>query len=95
MEISKEEIAHLASLTRIAMTEAEIELMRDQMSNILDSISVLKKVNTDGIEPTSHSINVISVMRDDESAASMVHDEVLANAPLTESGFIRVRAVLE
>ena len=95
MEISKEEIVHLASLTRIAMTEAEIELMRAQMSNILDNISVLNEVSTDGIEPTSHSINVISVMRDDESADSMVHDEVLANEPLTESGFIRVRAVLE
>ena len=95
MKISKEEIVHLASLTRIAMSEAEIELMRDQISNILDNISVLNKVNTDGIEPTSHSINRISVMRDDESAASMAYDEVLANAPLTESGFIRVRAVLE
>ena len=38
MEISKEEIVHLASLTRIAMTEAEIELMRDQMSNILEVV---------------------------------------------------------
>ena len=95
MKISNEEIVHLATLTRIAMTEVEIELMRDQMSNILDNVSVLNKVNTDGIEPTSHTININSVMRDDESDASMAHDQVLANAPLSEAGFIRVRAVLE
>ena len=94
-DITIEEVRHLALLTRINMTDHEIEEMRDQMSDILASIEVLSEVNTDDIEPTGHSVDVHSVMREDISSDSITLEDALANAPRQEDGFIRVRAVLE
>ena len=93
--ITIEEVRHLSLLTRINMSEEEIEQMRDQMSDILSSIEILSEVETDGIEPTGHSVDVHSVMREDISRDSIKLDEALANAPRQENSFIRVRAVLE
>ena len=93
--ITREEIRHLAALTRIKMTEEEIEVMRGQMSDILDSIEVLNLVDTDGVEPTGHSVNVNSVMREDVSSDSISLEDALANAPQREQNFLRIRSVLD
>ena len=94
MRITSDEVRHIALLARVGMTEEEIESMRDQMSHILDSIDVLGQVDTEGVEPTGHSADVESVMRDDEVTASRPLEDVLANAPRREGDFIRVKAVL-
>ena len=93
--ITSDEIRHLALLCRIAMTEEDVDMMRDQMSNILNNIDVLNRVDTDGVEPTGHSVDLVSVMREDEVAPASPIEEILANAPDREGDFIRVRAVLE
>ena len=95
IRITSEEVRHLSVLTRISMTDDEIEIMRDQMADILDSIEVLREVDTDGIEPTAHSVGLNSVMREDVSSDSISLEDALSNAPLIEGDFIRVRAVLE
>ncbi len=95
IRITSEEVRHLSVLTRISMTDEEIEIMRDQMADILDSIAVLREVDTDGIEPTAHSVGLDSVMREDVSSDSISLEDALSNAPLIEGDFIRVRAVLE
>ena len=95
MRLSIEEVRHIALLARVAMTEEELERMRDQMSNILEHFDVLQQVDTEGVEPTAHSAGVKSVMRDDEVRASASKEDVLANAPRREDDFLRVRAVLE
>ncbi|SVA84288.1 uncharacterized protein METZ01_LOCUS137142 [marine metagenome] len=77
------------------MTDEEVEIMRDQMADILDSIEILSQVDTDGIEPTGHSVDLDSVMREDISSDSISLEDALSNAPLVEGNFIRVRAVLE
>ena len=51
------------------MTEDDVELMRDQMSNILENIDVLNQVDTTGVEPTGHSVDLVSVMREDDRRA--------------------------
>ena len=94
-EISSDEVRHLALLCRVAMTDDDVELMRDQMSNILSNISILNEVDTEGVEPTGHSVDLVSVMREDEVAPSTDIEEILSNAPTLEGDFIRVRAVLE
>ena len=94
-QISSYEIRHLALLCRVAMSNDDVELMRDQMSNILGNISVLNQVDTQGVEPTGHSVDLVSVMRDDEVQPSTDIEDILANAPTREGDFIRVRAVLE
>ncbi|MCH8206967.1 MAG: Asp-tRNA(Asn)/Glu-tRNA(Gln) amidotransferase subunit GatC [Chloroflexi bacterium] len=95
MRITTEEIRHIATLTRLGMTDQEAERMRDEMSNILESFDVLDQVDTEAVEPTGHSVDLDTVVRDDEVTESSPVDDILANAPSTEDGFIRVRAVLE
>ena len=93
--LSTEEVRHIAALARIGMTDEDIEKMRDEMSHILENFDVLNQVNTDGVEPTGHSVDLTSVMRDDKARDSYARDDMLANAPLTEDVFVRVKAVLE
>lgn len=93
--ITSDEVRHLSVLTRVGMTDDEVELMRDQMSHILDNIDILKQVDTEGVEPTAHSVDVVSVMRDDEVTNPASVDKVMANAPQRQGDHIRVRAVLE
>ena len=95
MRLTEEEVRHVAALARVAMTDDEVELMRTQLSNILEHVSVLNEVDTDGVEPTGHSVDVTSVMRDDEVCDSSPMEDVLANAPSRQDDFIRVKAVLE
>ena len=95
MRLTSDEVRHVAALARVAMTDDEVELMRSQLSNILEHVSVLNQVDTEGVEPTGHSVDVTSVMRDDEVADSARLEDVLANAPSRQDDFIRVKAVLE
>ena len=93
--ISSDEIRHLAALCRIAMSDDEVGAMREQMSNILDNIDILNRVDTRGETPTGHSVDLVSVMREDEARGSIPLEDALANAPNREGDFIRVRAALE
>ena len=94
-DLSVEEIRQISVLTRIAMTEDELDVMRAQMSNILDSVAILNEVDTEGVEPTGHSVNIKSVMREDQRQDSLTQDETLLNAPQRDGSFIRIKAVLE
>ncbi len=93
--LTSDDVRHIALLSRIGMTDEEVELMRDQLSNILENFDILRQVDTEGVEPTGHSVNVTSVMREDRSRESLSREDVLGNAPLVEGDRIRVRAVLE
>ena len=95
MRLTTEEVRHIALLARVGMTDEDIERMRDQMSHILENFDVLNQVDTEGVEPAGHSVDVNTVMRVDEIAQSSPKEDVLANVPSPEDGFIRVRAVLE
>ena len=94
-DLSVEEIRQISVLTRIAMTEDELDVMRAQMSDILDSVAILNEVDTEDVEPTGHSVNIKSVMRDDQRQDSLTQDETLLNAPHRDGSFIRIKAVLE
>ena len=93
--LSADEVRQIAALARISMNDEEIEIMRGQMVNILNNIDVLNNVDTDGVNPTGHSVDVRSVMRKDECRVSLEPEDVLLNAPISEDGFIRVRSVLD
>ena len=93
--LSSDEVRQIAALARISMNDEEVEIMRGQMVNILNNIDVLNNVDTAGVEPTGHSVDVRSVMREDEPTESLRRDDVLLNAPSSEDSFIRVRSVLD
>ncbi len=95
MRLTNEEVRHIALLARIGMTDEEVEQMKDQLSNILEHFDVLSQVDTKGIEPTGHSVDVTSVMREDKARGSYPREEILANVPNREDDRIRVKAVLE
>ena len=95
MRLSEENIRHVALLARIGIADDEINQMRDDLSGILGHFEVLGQIDTGGVEPTGHSVDLESVMRDDVVEESVPLDEVLANTPNREGDFIRVLAVLE
>lgn len=95
MALSKEQIQHLAKLARIEITEEEIQQLASQLSDILTHFETLEEVNTDDVIPTAHPAPLRNIMRSDEIGASLTREEVLALAPETENGLIRVKAVLE
>ena len=95
MPLSREEVEHIAILCRIALSEEELELMRSQLSHILEQFEVLKQVDTEGVPPTGHSVALESVMREDEPDDSCDKEETLTNAPRRNGDFFQVNAVLE
>ncbi len=95
MQLTADEVKYVALLARLGMTDEEVEVMRDQMSNILDQMDVLEQVDTDDVEPTGHSVDLRSVMREDVVEPCADREDVLSNAPNREGDFVRVRAVLE
>jgi aspartyl-tRNA(Asn)/glutamyl-tRNA(Gln) amidotransferase subunit C len=95
MKLSREEVLHIARLARVALTEAEITRMSEQLSNLLEHFEVLQKVDTAGVPPTAQSVTLQSVMREDKVTPSLPPEDVLANAPRREGDCFRVRAVLE
>ncbi|MGE3076931.1 MAG: Asp-tRNA(Asn)/Glu-tRNA(Gln) amidotransferase subunit GatC [Dehalococcoidia bacterium] len=95
MALTSEEVLHIARLARIALTEADVQRFTAQLSGILDHFTALSAVDTEGLEPTAHPLPLSNVMRDDLVSPSLSQDAALANAPRTEDGYVRVRAVLE
>ncbi len=95
MRLSREEVEHIALLARVGMTPEEVERYQEQLSNILENFQVLQQVNTQNVPPTSHSIAMENVMREDIASPSLPREDILANAPREEEALLRVRAVLE
>jgi len=95
MSLSKEEVQHIALLARLGLGEADVEIFRVQLSNILQNFEILNEVNTSNLEPTAQSIPLSNVFRQDDPKESFPIADILANAPQQESGYIKVKAVLE
>jgi aspartyl-tRNA(Asn)/glutamyl-tRNA(Gln) amidotransferase subunit C len=93
--IERKDVEHVARLARLALTDAEIEKMREQLNGILAYIEKLNALQTDGVEPTSHAVPMVNVMRDDEPAPCLPRDEALANAPDRAGEFFRVPRIIE
>ena len=95
MPLSRTEVLQIATLARIALTDEEVELFREQLSEILDQFEALKELDTSGVPPTGHAVDLQAVMREDEAQDSLTVEDVLQNAPRREREYFRVKAVLE
>ncbi|MBN1191568.1 MAG: Asp-tRNA(Asn)/Glu-tRNA(Gln) amidotransferase subunit GatC [Dehalococcoidales bacterium] len=95
MKLSREEVLHIAALAKVGVTEADVEKMREQLSNILENFGILQKLNTDNIQPTAQSVALQNVIMSDEVSPSLSSEEVLSNAPQREDDFFRIKIVLE
>lgn len=95
MAISKEEVEHVAKLARLLVSEEEKDLLSRQLSNILSYVGKLNELNTKGIEPISHVIDIKNVFREDKVKESLLQDIALSNAPDKRDGFFRVPKIIE
>ena len=95
MKISSEEVRRIALLARIGLDDHEIEKFRLQLSSILENFEILNHVDTDNLLPTTQSITLQNVLREDEAKPSFTVEEILYNAPQQEHNYFKVQAVLE
>lgn len=95
MKLSHKQVKHIARLARLGLSEAEIEKLSLQLSDILGNFEVLKQIDTTDVPPATHSIPLQNVFREDEAAKSYPQSEVLANAPRQEESCFRVPTILE
>ncbi len=85
----KIDVKHIAELSRISLTEEELNEFTPQMETILESVSVLKDINTEGVEQMKSHI-LFEDMREDIPVQSLTQEEALKNAKHTENGCIKV-----
>jgi aspartyl-tRNA(Asn)/glutamyl-tRNA(Gln) amidotransferase subunit C len=95
MPLDRAAVAHIASLARIRLSEAELDPLADELSQILTWIEQLNEVNTSGVAPMASVAASGLPMRDDEVTEGGRPEEILANAPRTAHGFFAVPKVVE
>ncbi|WP_127489805.1 Asp-tRNA(Asn)/Glu-tRNA(Gln) amidotransferase subunit GatC [Paenibacillus ehimensis] len=95
MSITVKDVEHVAALARLELSDSEKEQFTEQLNAILKYAEQLEQLNTDDVEPTSHAMPLVNVMREDEVRPSLPIEKVLLNAPDEEDGQIKVPAVLE
>jgi aspartyl-tRNA(Asn)/glutamyl-tRNA(Gln) amidotransferase subunit C len=93
--ISREEVAHLARLSRLAVTDAELDMFAGQLDVILQAVARVGEVVAADIPPTSHSVPLTNVLRDDVVQPCLTQEEALSGAPDAQDGRFRVPRILE
>ena len=94
MKITKEDVVHVANLARLDLSEESINKFAGQISEILDHVDSLKRVDTQGVPATSHAISLTNVFRDDDMAEPEDRDRCMANAPESEEGSFVVPKII-
>ncbi len=91
----KMDIEKVARLARLELSDEEKETFGNQLEQILTYMEQLSRLDTTGVEPTSHAIPVHNVFREDEVKPSFPQEEVLATAPAEEDGHFKVPRIIE
>ena len=93
--LSLDEVRHVAHLARLRLDDTQIEAYRSQLSTVLDHIATISGLNTEGVEPLAHPLDMTNRLADDEVAPAMPLEALLRNAPAVEDRFLAVPKVLE
>lgn len=93
-KITADDVAHVAKLARLDLTDAERDLFAEQLGAVLDHAADVEALDTKGVPPTAHPMHLENRLRDDVVRASLDRDEVLSQAPLSEDGRFRVPPIL-
>jgi aspartyl-tRNA(Asn)/glutamyl-tRNA(Gln) amidotransferase subunit C len=94
MSISRQEVAKVALLGRLLLSEEELDRMTSQLGDILGYMDLLRELDTEHVEPMAHVMDVADVMRDDCVRPSLDREEALQNAPRRDAECYLVPAVL-
>ena len=92
--ISRDDVAHLARLSRLAVTDEELDLYAGQLSAVLDAVAQVQKAPVEDVPPTTHAVPMTNVMRADVVRPSLPRDVVLAGAPAAEDDRFQVPRIL-
>jgi aspartyl-tRNA(Asn)/glutamyl-tRNA(Gln) amidotransferase subunit C len=92
--ISRDDVAHVARLARLTLTDDELELFTEQLGAILEHAADVAALDTGDVPPTAHPLPLSNVLRDDVVIPSLDRDEVLAQAPAVDDGRIRVPRII-
>ncbi len=95
MKITKQEVMHVAALARLNIDESAVEVFADQLGGILEYMEALNRLDTSGVLPTSHVLDLCNVFREDTPAKNLEAEKALANAPCAEDGQFIVPKVIE
>jgi aspartyl-tRNA(Asn)/glutamyl-tRNA(Gln) amidotransferase subunit C len=94
-KLSRDDVLKLARLSRLKLSDEEVEKFREELSSILEYVEVLNKVDTSGLEPTSQVTGLKNVMRKDETRDyGYKTEDLLKNAPAVKDNQFKVRRVL-
>jgi len=86
--IEREQVLHVAKLARLRLTDDEVERMAGELSKILEYVETMNELDLEGVEPTSHVVDLTNVLREDVPRPSLDRETALEQAPdATESGF--------
>ena len=93
--ITRAEVAHLASLARLDLEEAELDHYAEQLDVILQAVARVSEVAADDVPPTSHPVPLVNVTRPDEARPGLPMEDALAAAPAVEDERFRVQRIIE
>jgi aspartyl-tRNA(Asn)/glutamyl-tRNA(Gln) amidotransferase subunit C len=88
--IDREDVLHVAGLCRLSLTEAELDQMSRELSQILEHVEKISEIDLWGVEPTSHVVGLQNVLREDIPRPSLSQNEALGQAPDAAQGGFRV-----
>jgi aspartyl-tRNA(Asn)/glutamyl-tRNA(Gln) amidotransferase subunit C len=94
MSITRDEVAHLARLSRLALTDAELEHLGGQLDQIIAAVARVQEVAAEGIPPMTHAVPVVNVFREDVEVPCLTPEQALAAAPAAEQSRFRVPRIL-
>ena len=94
MSITRDEVAHLATLSRLALTEEELERFAGQLDVIIGAVARVQEVAAAGIPPMTHAADLSNVFREDVVTPCLSADDVLSQAPAAEDRRFKVPRIL-
>ncbi len=95
MSVSKQDVEHIAKLSRLEFSDEELEKYTTDLANIVDFANSLASINVEGVMPTNHILEIKNVFRKDEVRPSYEREEILKNAPTKAGGCVSVPKVVE
>jgi len=94
MGLSGEDVKKVAQLARLELSEAEIAALTSQLGEVLGYIEQLSKLDTEGVEPMAHAVEMVNVLAEDVVEESCDREQILSNAPSRDDACYRVPPVL-
>jgi aspartyl-tRNA(Asn)/glutamyl-tRNA(Gln) amidotransferase subunit C len=94
MPIARDDVAHLARLSRLALTDEELDHLAPQLGEIIAAVAKVGEVTAEGIQPTSHAVPLVNVFRPDVLVPCLDAETVLSQAPAVEQQRFRVPRIL-